>query len=85
MKLDNKTPANTELNRLQAAAGLIPIIESGLARSQLSSDQAALMCEFCAWALGHDTTGDKVSEKLVQEIREGLERIWSTLSHSPES
>lgn len=78
--MDNKSPANKELNRLRAAAGLIPIIESGLARSQLSSDRAALMCEFCSWALEYDTAGDKVSEKLVQEISEGLERIRSILS-----
>ncbi|MEY4593151.1 MAG: hypothetical protein RIR18_2046 [Pseudomonadota bacterium] len=84
--MDNKYPANKELNRLRDAAGLIPIIESGLARSQLSSDKAALMCEFCEWALvEHDTAGDKVSEKLVHEIREGLGRIRSTLSQLPES
>jgi hypothetical protein len=83
--MDHKSPTNKELNRLRAAAGLIPIIESGLTRSQLSTDRAALMCEFCAWALDHDTAGDKVSEKLVQEIREGLERIRSTLPQSPES
>jgi hypothetical protein len=43
------------------------------------------MCEFCAWALDHDTAGDKVSEKLVLEIREGLGRIRLSLSQSPES
>lgn len=85
MKIDDKTPANKELNRLRAAAGLIPIIESGLARSQLSNERAALTCEFCVWALEHDTAGDKESEKLVQEIREGLERIRLTLSESLES
>ena len=42
-------PATPELNRLRAAAGLIPIIESGLTDSKLSAERAALMASFCEW------------------------------------
>jgi len=36
-------PATPELNRLRAAAGLIPIIEDGLTDAKLSAERAALM------------------------------------------
>lgn len=67
-------PASPELNRLRAAAGLIPIIESGLADSSLSSERAAVMASFCEWTLDIKSA-DADSLKLIEGIRQGLERL----------
>lgn len=67
-------PASPELNRLRAAAALIPIIESGLDESKLSTERAALMASFCEWALDADQA-DPDAMKLSENIRCGLERL----------
>jgi hypothetical protein len=62
------------LNRLRAAATLIPFIESGLADSKLSAEKAALMASFCEWAA--DTSPSDPEEiKLSQTICQGLDRL----------
>ena len=66
--------ASPELNRLRAAAGLIPIIESGLADSTLSSERAAMMASFCEWTLDIQSS-DENAQKLIEGIRQGLERL----------
>lgn len=39
-----------QLNRLRAAVGLIPLIESGLMDRSLSTERAVQMIRFCEWA-----------------------------------
>ena len=66
--------ATPELNRLRAAAGLIPIIEAGLADSRLSAERAALMASFCEWTTEKRST-DPEAIKLADSVDEGLKRI----------
>lgn len=74
-------PSTPELNRLRAAATLIPIIESGLADSKLSPDKAALMASFCEWAV--ETTPSDVDEKKLSEsICQGLGRLKARFAPS---
>lgn len=49
------SPATPELNRLRAAAGLIPIIETGLTDGKLTIERVALMASFCEWAVTFET------------------------------
>ena len=66
--------AAPEINRRRAAAALIPIIESGLVASKISSERAALMAFFCEWALEKPSC-DPESAKLAEAIGDGLKRI----------
>lgn len=68
-----------QLNRLRAAAGLIPIIEDGLFQKTISVERASVMASFCAWA--HDQAGAAPeSQALAQLIRAGLERIDAAIA-----
>jgi pyridoxine/pyridoxamine 5'-phosphate oxidase len=71
--------ATPELNRLRAAAGLIPIIESGLTDSKLSAERAALMASFCEWTTEKRPT-DPEAIKLAESVDEGLKRIKMVLA-----
>jgi hypothetical protein len=73
-------PQSPALNRLRAAAGLLPLIESGLRDGKISRDRAGLMAEFCSWAADQNADAGEVSIKLATEIRDGLERLRLTLS-----
>lgn len=68
------SPATPELNRLRAAAGLIPIIETGLADGKLTIERAALMASFCEWAVTFETQ-DAEQKHLVDLVAEGLRRL----------
>jgi hypothetical protein len=68
-----------QLNRLRAAIGLIPIIESGLNRSTISPEKAALMSEFCAWALEHSIVDNHDVARMTSELKEGLVRVGQLL------
>ncbi len=72
-------PTTPELNRLRAAADLIPIIESGLLESKLSMKRAALMASFCEWT-AENVPDDPDLEKLAQTVQDGLKRIKVALS-----
>jgi hypothetical protein len=63
-----------ELNRLRAAAALIPIIETGLNGSRLSSKRVAMMKEFCEWAAAQSPQCSEGS-KLKESILGGLKRL----------
>lgn len=63
-----------ELNRLRAAAALIPIIESGLVDAKLSAERAALMASFCEGA-AERTPSDPEEIRLSDSIRDGLQRL----------
>lgn len=73
------TPSCPELNRLRAAAGLIPIIEAGLANGKLSIERAALMASFCEWAVAFETQ-DVEQNRLLVIVVNGLERLQVCLS-----
>ena len=75
MKLPRATPGT---NRLRATAALIPIIESGLVASKISTERAALMASFCEWTV-ENPAGDPVSIKLAEAIGNGLKRIKNTI------
>lgn len=68
------------LNRLRAAAGLIPIIESGLAKAQMPADRAVSMCRFCEWSLATDGENDGEALKLRNEVVQGLSRINAVIA-----
>ena len=72
-------PSTPEINRLRAAAALIPIIESGLLESKLSVDRAALMASFCEWAT-ENVPDDPEVVKLAETVGNGLKRIKMALS-----
>ena len=78
--LPDTTP---QLNRLRAAAGLIPIIEDGLTKGTLTPERASLMAAFCAWA--HDQSYEDINaQTLAKTISDGLERIELKISKSQE-
>lgn len=72
-------PSTPEINRLRAAAALIPIIESGLLESKLSIKRAALMASFCEWTT-ENAPDDPDAAKLAQRVQDGLKRIKVALS-----
>jgi hypothetical protein len=72
-------PPTPEINRLRAAAALIPIIESGLLESKLSVERAALMTSFCEWTT-ENVPDDPEAVKLAETVGNGLQRIKAALS-----
>lgn len=75
----SKTSAPTpQLNRLRAAAALIPIIQSGLANAKLSHERAAQMTQFVEWTT-NCTPEDATEQALVEEVAMGLHNLKSTL------
>ena len=75
MKMPRATP---EINRLRAAAALIPIIESGLVASKISSERASLMASFCEWTVENPSC-DPDLVKLAETIGDGLKRIKAAI------
>jgi hypothetical protein len=75
--LPDTTP---QLNRLRAAAGLIPIIEDGLTKGTLTPDRASLMAAFCEWAHSQSCE-DADTQSLAKTISDGLERIELKISN----
>ena len=75
-----EVPAPTpEINRLRAAAALIPIIESGLVDSKMSIQRASPMVTFCEWAT-ENLSEDPHVVKLAQTVEIGLKRVKATLA-----
>ena len=68
-----------EINRLRAAAALIPIIEAGLVDSKMSIQRASPMVTFCEWAT-KNTSDDPLVVKLAQTVEIGLKRVQATLA-----
>ncbi len=78
--MSNQIPPSTpEINRLRAAAALIPIIESGLLESKLSVERAVLMASFCEWTT-ENVPDDPDAVKLAETVGNGLKRINMALS-----
>ena len=77
--MSTKMPrATPEINRLRAAAALIPLIESGLVASKISTERAAIMASFCEWTV-ENPVSDPDSIKLAEAIGDGLKRIKNTI------
>lgn len=76
---DQIPPPTPQINRLRAAAALIPIVESGLLESRLSVERAALMVSFCEWAV-ETPSEDPEAVKLAETVGSGLKRIKTALS-----
>ncbi|EXI89221.1 MAG: hypothetical protein AW11_01732 [Candidatus Accumulibacter regalis] len=72
-------PPTPEINRLRAAAALIPIIESGLLASKLSIERASIMASFCEWTVERPSDDPNVV-KLAETVGSGLKRIKMVLS-----
>ena len=73
------TPSSTTLSRLRAAAALIPMIQSGLADTKLSREQASSMTLFIEWA-ANSTPENDVEQRLVNELNAGLSSLKATLA-----
>lgn len=74
------SPPSPALNRLRAAAGLLPLIESGLVTAKLNKERAKLMVEFCSSAAAHGLNNHPETARLADSIKEGLERIKTLLT-----
>ena len=68
-----------QLNRLRAAAGLIPIIESGLSDGAMSAERVAQMMLFCEWAVQVDPQSQEET-RLVSGVAQGIERLNTRLA-----
>jgi hypothetical protein len=73
------TDETKKLNRLRAAASLLPQIEAGLADGKISREKAALSAEFCTWAVTEADPGCQEGEDLARKIGDGLERLRERL------
>ncbi len=74
------SPPSPALNRLRAAAGLIPLIEDGITHSRIDVKRAATMTAFCEWAANHELAGDPEAERLTADVKSGLERLRPVLA-----
>ena len=79
IKITHVPAPSPEMNRLRAAAALIPIIEAGLVDSKISTTRASLMASFCEWTTGN-ISDDPYAVKLAQTVEIGLKRVKATLA-----
>ena len=75
-------PSDTSpsLQRLQAAAGLVSLIEDGLAQKKIDRERAALMAEFCGWASDHGLESTPEVDRLSKQASKGLGRLKALLA-----
>ena len=74
------TPSSTTLSRLRAAAALIPMIQSGLADTKLSREQASSMTLFIEGAASTPAE-NPAEQKLLNEVIAGLSRLQDALDN----
>ena len=74
------TPSSPTLSRLRAAAALIPMIQSGLADTKLSREQASSMTLFIKWAASTPAE-NPAEQKLLNEVIAGLSRLQDALDN----
>ena len=72
------TPPSPTLSRLRAAAALIPLIQSGLADTKLSREQASSMTLFIEWAASITPEND-VEQQLVKKLTVDLAGLKAAL------
>jgi len=69
-------PTSTpQLNRLRAAAGLIPLIEAGQSDNSLSHERVAQMLLFCEWATSAIQPTLPEEKRLAEVITQGIFRL----------
>ena len=73
------TPSSPTFSRLNAAAALIPVIQSGLADTKLSRERAASMTAFIEWATT-TVPENSAEQKLLHELTAGLESLKAALA-----
>jgi len=73
-----KTTPSPTLSRLKAAAALLPFIQSGLADSKLSPDQAACMAAFVEWA-ANITPDSDFEQRLVDDLTASLSGLKAAI------
>ena len=71
-------PPSPTLSRLRAAAALIPLIQSGLADTKLSREQASSMTLFIEWAASITPEND-VEQQLVKKLTVDLAGLKAAL------
>lgn len=72
------TPSSPTLSRLRAADALIPLIQSGLADTKLSREQASSMTLFIEWAASITPEND-VEQQLVKKLTVDLAGLKAAL------
>lgn len=70
-----KLPPNKPLNRLRAAAALIPVVELGLFSGKMDLERATYMAEFCVRSIEKCAEDNEESRQLILKIKEGLDRL----------
>ena len=81
--MSTKVPApSAPLNRLRAAACLLPQIETGLRDGKLAHDKAALSAEFCQWALDNASEAGPDGEPFAKALGDGLKSLRRLLEGS---
>ena len=73
------TPSSPTFSRLNAAAALIPVIQSGLADTKLSRERAASMTAFIEWVTTTEPE-NSAEQKLLDELTAGLESLKAALA-----
>lgn len=73
------TPSSPTFSLLNAAAELIPVIQSGLADTKLSRERAASMAAFIEWATTSEPE-NSAEQKLLDELTAGLESLKAALA-----
>lgn len=82
-QMSSKVPApSAALNRLRAAAGLLPQIEAGLRDGKIAREKAAISAEFCQWALDNAAEAGPDGEPFAKLLDEGLESLRRVLDAS---
>ncbi len=69
---------HSKLNRLRAAAALIPIIQSDFADKKLSRERAVNMISFIEWTASTPAE-NPAEQKLLNEVIAGLSRLKDAL------
>ena len=72
-------PPSAALNRLRAAAGLLPQIESGLRDRKITVEKATLSAEFCRWTLNNAAEAGPDGEPFAKSLEVGLESLRRVL------
>lgn len=67
-------PPTPERNRLRAAVGLIPLIDTGLRDGKLSEARVRQMIAFCHWAASGEVSDPDLRD-LQAQIQGGLQRL----------
>lgn len=68
-------PPSPSLNRLRAAAGLAPLVESGLSDGKIPMDRVERMLSFCREAVETADLSDPDCAKSAAEVSAAIDRL----------